>query len=147
VQITEADLEAIVAEELGTGVVHKFTVVSLEVRGGTVSTPTATVMLSDGDGKVDGSGEGNGMIDAAIAAIADATGVSGTLTDFKVSSVTGGGDALGDVVVQLEVDGLQASGRGVATDVVEASARAYLAAVNRIIRMRDRPPRDTVVGP
>jgi len=147
VQITEADLEAIVAEELGTGVVHKFTVVSLEVRGGTVSTPTATVVLSDGDGKVDGSGEGNGMIDAAIAAIADATGVSGTLTDFKVSSVTGGGDALGDVVVQLEVDGLQASGRGVATDVVEASARAYLAAVNRIIRMRDRPPRDTVVGP
>jgi 2-isopropylmalate synthase len=112
-----------------------------------VSTPTATVVLSDGDGKVDGSGEGNGMIDAAIAAIADATGVSGTLTDFKVSSVTGGGDALGDVVVQLEVDGLQASGRGVATDVVEASARAYLAAVNRIIRMRDRPPRDTVVGP
>ncbi len=43
------------------------------------------------------------------------------------------------MVVQLEVDGLQASGRGVATDVVEASARAYLAAVNRIIRMRERP--------
>jgi 2-isopropylmalate synthase len=147
VQITEADLEAIVAEELGTGVVHKFSVVSLVVRGGTESTPTATVVLSDGDGKVDGSGEGNGMIDAAIAAIADATRVSGTLTDFNVSSVTGGGDALGDVVVQLEVDGLQASGRGVATDVVEASARAYLAAVNRIIRMRERPPRDTVVGP
>jgi 2-isopropylmalate synthase len=148
VQITEADLEAIVAEELGTGVVHKFTVVSLDVRGGTVSTPTASVVLSDGDGKVDGSGEGNGMIDAAIAAIADATGVTGTLTDFNVSSVTGGGDALGDVVVQLEVDGLHASGRGVATDVVEASARAYLAAVNRIIRMRERPQvRDTVVGP
>ena len=66
-------------------------------------------MLSDGDGKVDGTGEGNGMIDAAIAAIADATGVSGTLTDFNVSSVTGGGDALGDVVVQLEVDGLKAT--------------------------------------
>jgi 2-isopropylmalate synthase len=148
VQITEADLEAIVAEELGTGIVHRYTIVSLDVRGGTMSTPEATVVLSDGDGKVDGTAQGNGMIDAAIAAIAKATGVAGTLNDFNVSSVTGGRDALGDVVVQLEVDGLKASGRGVATDVVEASARAYLAAVNRIIRMRERPQvRDIVVGP
>ena len=71
VQITEADLEAIVAEELGTGVVHKYTVVSLEVRGGTQSTPEATVVLSDGDGKVEATAEGNGMVDAAIAAIAE----------------------------------------------------------------------------
>ena len=148
VQITEADLEAIVAEELGIGVVQKYSVVSLEVRGGTVSTPEATVVLSDGDTKVDGTAEGNGMVDAAIAAIAVATGVSGTLTDFNVSSVTGGRDALGDVVVQLEVDGLKATGRGVATDVVEASARAYLAAVNRIVRMRENPQaRDVIVGP
>ncbi len=148
VRITEADLEAIVAEELGTGVVHKFSVVSLDVRGGTVSTPEATVVLSDGDGKVDATAEGNGMVDAAIAAIARATGVSGTVLDFNVSSVTGGGDALGDVVIQLEVDGLKATGRGVATDIVEASARAYLAAVNRIIRMRERPQtRDIEVGP
>jgi 2-isopropylmalate synthase len=45
--------------------------------------------------------------------------------------VTGGSDALGDVVVQLEIDGRRVTGRGVATDVVEASARAYLAAINR----------------
>ena len=95
-------------------------------------------MLSDGDGKVEATAEGNGMIDAAIAAIAKATGVSGTVLDFNVSSVTGGGDALGDVVIQLDVDGLKVSGRGVATDVVEASARAYLAAVNRIVRLRER---------
>jgi 2-isopropylmalate synthase len=148
VQITEADLEAIVAEELGTGVVHKYNVVSLDVHGGTVSTPSARVVLTDGDGKVEATAEGNGMIDAAIAAIAEATGVSGTLVDFNVSSVTGGGDALGDVVIQLDVDGLKATGRGVATDVVEASARAYLAAVNRILRLREHPVvRDAVVGP
>ncbi len=148
VQITEADLEAIVAEELGTGVVHRYTVVSLDVRGGTLSTPEATVVLSDGDGKVDGTSEGNGMVDAAIAAIARATGISGTVLDFNVSSVTSGGDALGDVVIQLDVDGLKATGRGVATDIVEASARAYLAAVNRIVRMRERPmTRDVIVGP
>ncbi len=55
-----------------------------------MSTPEATVVLGDGDGKVEGTAEGNGMVDAAIAAIAAATGVSGRLTDFNVSSVTGG---------------------------------------------------------
>jgi len=118
------------------------------VRGGTQCTPSADVVLSDGDTKVDGHGEGNGMIDAAIAAIAAATGVSGTLNEFHVSSVTGGGDALGDVVLQLDAGGVRASGRGVSTDVVEASARAYLAAVNKIVRLRERPiVRERVVGP
>jgi 2-isopropylmalate synthase len=149
VQITEADLEAIVAEELGTGIVHRFTIVSLDVRGGTQQTPSAAVVLTDGDGKVEGSGSGNGMIDAAIEAIAAATGVTGTITDFHVSSVTSGGDALGDVVIQLDADGTRASGRGVATDVVEASARAYLAAVNKVVRLKERPhqERERVVGP
>jgi 2-isopropylmalate synthase len=149
VEITEADLEAIVVEELGIGTVHRFAMVSLELRGGTVATPSAHVVLADGDGKVEADGEGNGMIEAAIQAISHATGVSGTLLDFKVSSVTKGGDALGDVVVQLEVDGLKAAGRGVATDVVEASARAYLSAVNKIVRLRERPDKRAVeeVGP
>src|SRR5437763_7190584 len=66
VQITEADLEAIVAEELGTGVVHRFDIVSLDLNGGTSSTPTARVVLSDGTSKVEALGEGNGMIDAAF---------------------------------------------------------------------------------
>ena len=147
VEITEADLEAIVAEELGAGVVHRYSIVSVDLHGGTRSTPTANVVLTDGDGKVDAEAEGNGMIDAAINAIAKATGVSGTLLDFNVSSVTGGGDALGDVVVQLEADGHKASGRGVATDVVEASARAYLNAVNKIVRLRASKPRERNVGP
>ncbi len=148
VEITESDLEAIVAEELGTGVVHRYTLVSLDVHGGTVHKPSARVVLTDGDGKAEAEAEGNGMVDAAIAAIAQATGVSGTLLDFKVSSVTGGGDALGDVVTLLEADGYKASGRGVATDIVEASARAYLSAVNKIVRLKDRnETRERVVGP
>jgi len=148
VEITEADLEAIVAEELGAGAVHRYSIVSLDLHGGTRSTPTAVVVLTDGDEKVETEAEGNGMIDAAIAAVARATGVSGTLLDFKVSSVTKGGDALGDVVVQLESDGLKASGRGLSTDVVEASARAYLNAVNKIVRLRERGEvRERAVGP
>ncbi len=78
------------------------------------------------------------MIDATCAAIRQATGVDATLVGFNVSSVTGGIDALGDVVVQLESAGLRVSGRGVSTDVVEASARAYTAAVSRLERVRLR---------
>jgi 2-isopropylmalate synthase len=107
------------------------------------------VVLTDGEGKVDADGEGNGMIDAAFVAIAAATGFGGSVLDFKVSSVTRGGDALGDVVVQVESDGFKAAGRGVATDVVEASARAYLAAVNKVVRLQERADRRIVeeVGP
>src|SRR5450432_2650404 len=66
VEITEADLEAIVVEELGSGVVNRYAMASLDVHGGTESTPTAKVVLTDGGKtKVEGSAEGNGMIDAA----------------------------------------------------------------------------------
>src|SRR5262249_15823418 len=164
VQITEADLEAIVAEELGTAFVHRFDLVDLTLSGGMSSTPTAKVVVADGSGKVEAEGSGNGMIDAAVAAIARATGVEGRLTAFQrhprpgggegrlsglqVHGVTGGGDALGDVVVQLEADGFKVSGRGVSTDVVEASARAYLNAVNRILRLRERgDEREIEIGP
>jgi 2-isopropylmalate synthase len=90
------------------------------------------------------------MIDAACQAIRAATGVEGRLTDFNVSSVTGGVDALGDVIIQLEADGVKVSGRGVSTDVVEASARAYLSAVNRVTRVRarnDERARAKEIGP
>ncbi len=137
VQITEADLEAIVAEEIGgVGTQPAFTLEALEVTGGTVGLPRARVVLvRDGD-KLEASCDGDGMIDAACAAIKAASGIEATLTDFNVSSVTGGIDALGDVVVQVDCDGVKVSGRGVSTDVVEASARAFLNATNKIVGVR-----------
>jgi 2-isopropylmalate synthase len=149
VEITEADLEAMVAEELGAGMVHRFAVHELELHGGTAAKPTARVVLTHTDGKVEASGTGDGMIDAAIAAISEATGVNGTLSNFQVSSVTGGSDALGAVTVTVEAEGRKVSGRGVATDVVEASARAYLNAVNKLVRLRERGDevREVEVGP
>ena len=149
VEITEADLEAIVAEELGAGVVHRFAIHELELHGGTASRPAARVVLTQADGKVEATGSGDGMIDAAIAAISEATGVSGALRNFQVSSVTGGSDALGAVTVTVDADGRKVTGRGVATDVVEASARAYLNAVNKVLRLRERGDdvREIEVGP
>ncbi|MGH9186959.1 MAG: 2-isopropylmalate synthase [Acidimicrobiales bacterium] len=149
VEITDADLEAIVAEELGsTGPLRAFELESLELRGGTTDTPAARVVLVREGEKIEASAEGDGMIDAACKAIKEATGVDARLTDFNVSSVTGGVDALGDVIIQVEADGTKVSGRGVSTDVVEASARAFLNAVNKIVRVRARTEvRDVEVGP
>jgi 2-isopropylmalate synthase len=87
---------------------------------------------------VEATAEGDGMIDAAGQAIKIATGIDGTLTDFNVSSVTSGVDALGDVIIQFEHDGTRVSGRGLSTDVVEASARAILNAINKVVRLRER---------
>ncbi|MDA8380020.1 MAG: 2-isopropylmalate synthase [Actinomycetota bacterium] len=148
VEITEADLEAIVAEEIGGVEEAGFTLESLEVAGGTVGVPRAHVVLGRKGAKAEATNEGNGMIDAAFQAIRSATGVEAKLRDFNVSSVTGGADALADVVVQLEAGAVRVSGRGVATDVVEAAARAYLNAVNRVLRAQARAEvRKVEIGP
>jgi 2-isopropylmalate synthase len=105
VQLTDADIEAIVAEEMGTSVEQAFTFGELEVTGGTVGTPRARVLVMRDGEKLEASADGDGMIDAACKAIKAATGVDGRLTDFNVSSVTGGVDALGDVIIQVEADG------------------------------------------
>jgi len=138
VQLTDADLEAIVAEELGTAVEEGFVLDVLDVQGGTVGVPRARVVVSRDGHKSEAVAEGDGMIDATCKAIKQATGIDAKLTDFNVSSVTGGIDALGDVVIQLEADGVRASGRGLSTDVVEAAARAYVAATNRVVRAKAR---------
>ena len=135
IQLTDQDLEAIVAEELGSGEEDTFVLESVVVGGGTHLEPRATVHLRRGEEVVQESALGDGLIDAAMGAIQRAAGVEARLVSFNVSSVTGGSDALGDVVVQLDVEGRRVTGRGVATDVVEASARAYLAAINRALQV------------
>jgi 2-isopropylmalate synthase len=135
IQLTDQDLEAIVAEELGSGDEDTFVLESVVVGGGTHLEPRATVHLRRGEEVVQESALGDGLIDAAMGAIQRAAGVEARLVSFNVSSVTGGSDALGDVIVQLDVDGRRVTGRGVATDVVEASARAYLAAINRSLQV------------
>jgi 2-isopropylmalate synthase len=148
VQITDADLEAIVAEELGSSVAAAFSLETLEVAGGTVGVPRARVVLVRSGEKVEATAEGDGMIDAACQAIRQATGIESKLTDFNVNAVTGGVDALGDVIIQLEAGGVRVSGRGLSTDVVEASARAYLNAVNKVVRIRSRnEARAAEIGP
>jgi 2-isopropylmalate synthase len=138
VQLSDADLEALAIEEVGGSVDHAYEFVSLEVRGGNLSTPSADlVMRVDGE-EVSASCEGDGMVDASCTAIKQATGAEGRMTDYNVTSVTGGVDALADVALTFESnDGVKVSGRGLSTDVVEASARAFIGALNKIARIRE----------
>ena len=146
IRITDTDLEAIVVDEFGA-LEDEYELISIQVAGGTHLAPTATVRLQRGDEQIDESAIGDGMIDAACGAIQRATGSNARLESFTVSSVTGGIDALGDVTIVLAMgDGSpdaplrRATGRGVSTDVVEASARAYLSAVNRLTLLASREP-------
>ena len=137
VELSDADLEALVAEEVGDTVHYAFSLVALDCSGGSGSTPTASVVLDHDGEKLEATAEGSGMVDAACMAIRAATGIAGNLTDYAVTSVTGGVDALADVALRFEVDGVSMPGRGLSTDVVEASARAFLNAINRIVRVRE----------
>jgi 2-isopropylmalate synthase len=139
-ELTDIDLEAIVTDEVSAGADDGFELESLQVSGGTASAPTATVRVrrTADDVSIDESAMGDGMVDAACGAIRRAVGIEASLVTFNVAAVTSGIDALGDVTVQVEVDGRRISGRGVSTDIVEASARAYLSAINKSLRLRHR---------
>jgi 2-isopropylmalate synthase len=86
------------------------------------------------------------MVDAAFGAIMRATSADARLASFNIAAVTEGSEALGDVTVQVEVEGERFTGRGISTDVVEASARAFLNALNRAAR-RGRSSRPTEPTP
>ncbi|AFN03730.1 2-isopropylmalate synthase [Pyrococcus furiosus COM1] len=130
--LTELDIEAIVQEELGKGK-GKYSVEVLHVISGKISTATVRVQ-GDGIDKIESAWSSNGPIDALFAAINRALGIDCKLKEYRVSSVTSGRDALGEVLVRVEYNGEIYVGRGLSTDIIEASAQAYLSALNRIRR-------------
>ncbi len=79
---------------------------------------------------------GDGPVNAVFAAVDKLTGLKGKLVDFRVHSITGGADAVGEVFVQVEFEGVVQGGKGASTDIVEASARAYLNASNKVLFVR-----------
>jgi len=137
IEMTEADLMAIVTDEISTAQ-DNYVLEDLQVRGGTHVHPTAKVRIRSGEQTFEESAEGDGMIDATCGAIQRALGINAKLVSFKVGAATSGTDALGEISVQVDVDGVVYSGRGVSTDVVEGSARAFLNAVNRATNVSTR---------
>ncbi|MDQ3607650.1 MAG: 2-isopropylmalate synthase, partial [Actinomycetota bacterium] len=128
-QVTAMDLEALVADELREDV-PAYALEWFDVEASSRRPPHATVSISTPDGRsVEGSFTGDGPVDAIFRAINAATGVEARLREFRVDAVTGGHDALGEVSVVLELDGRTSAGQAVATDILEAAARAHVRAL------------------
>ena len=128
-QVTAMDLEALVTDELREAV-GTYTLEWFDVEASTRRPPHATVAVRTPEGaELQGSFTGDGPVDAIFRAINVATGVDAQLREFRVDAVTGGQDALGEVSVIVELDGQSASGQGVATDILEAAAIAYVRAL------------------
>ena len=128
--VTAMDLEALVTDQLRDELAG-YVLESYEVRASTARVPHASVVVRLPEGEL-GRGEfsGDGPIDSIFQALNLATGVDAALREFRVGAVTEGQDALGEVSVVIETGGESASGQGVAPDIIEAAARAYLRALS-----------------
>jgi 2-isopropylmalate synthase len=109
----------------------------IHVASGSSTIPTATVRLKRGEEILQDSSPGNGAVDAAMKAIDRILNQRGHLVEYNVQAVTQGKDALGEVTIKTDFgNGRLVTGKGASTDVIEASARAYLNAVNRVINSK-----------
>jgi len=138
--VYDEDIEALVETELESAeAAELWTLESLQFMAGTHAIPTASVTLADSTGeRLTHAATGDGPVDAIYTAIQTMTGVEAAVTDYQLRAVSRGRDAQGEVQVELEHSGKRVRGRGVSTDIIEASARAYLAAVNRIRTLERR---------
>jgi len=136
--VVDEDLEAIVTEGL-LRTEDIFKLQYMHVSAGTTVMPMASVQLEINGRSVKGAGYGNGPIDAVFNAIAQLTGTESELLRFSVSALTGGTDAQGEVTVRLSENGLVALGKGSDSDIITASAKAYINGLNRIEYLKEHP--------
>ncbi|WP_152394820.1 2-isopropylmalate synthase [Paenibacillus guangzhouensis] len=135
-EVSDEDIRAMIEEKLiDTPEVFKLDV--LHVSYGNQFVPSARVTLHTAEEKtLEEEAEGNGSVDAIYNAIDRATGEEVELSDYSIKSVSHGKDAQGEVHVILAQNGITEQGRGVSTDILEASAKAYIDALNRLIEKR-----------
>jgi len=137
-EVFDEDIEALVDEQLEVSG-SLWELVGLQVTSGSNTIPTATVTLRDSTGQtVQDASIGDGPVDAIYSAIQRLTNIQVSLLDYRIRAVTKGKEALGEVQLELEHTGKKIRGRGVSTDILEASALAYLAAINRLRSMSYR---------
>jgi 2-isopropylmalate synthase len=132
-EIYDDDLIAIVTDEASQRE-ETYALDYLHVLSGTALVPSATVRLRKDGQTFEDSAVGDGPVDAALNAIDAITGLKGRLQDYALRAATSGKDAIGEVSVKVDFDGTIVSGKGSSTDVIEASARAYLNALSRLLQ-------------
>jgi 2-isopropylmalate synthase len=148
--VYDSDIAALIENRMGDSP-DRWKIVSFHTSAGTGSVPTATLELQcEKESVLCDAAIGDGPIDAVFRAMERIIDIPARLQEYEVHSVSGGKDALGEVVVEIEVDGRVYSGKGVSTDIIEASARAYLKALNKAdddqrIGKRDKPVKSSGV--
>jgi len=130
-EMYEEDLEVIVSEEIAK-IPERYVLKGLHTESGTHKVPTATVELEIGGRLAKQTGTGDGPVDAAYRTIAAITQTKSRLLTYVVKAITGGTDAQGEVSVRMEEGGRTVTGHGADTDIIVASARAYLNALNKL---------------
>ena len=136
-QIFDEDLAAIVEDEL-PNIPQAYSLDYIQVSSGTRFVPTATIGLKKGDEMIQAAAYGDGPVDAVYKAIDEITGVTVELTDYALNAATKGKDAMGEVLVRIKDDDRVIIGRGASTDIIEASAKAYVNAINKMLHGRQR---------
>lgn len=134
-EVTNADLEALMASQRrSVDVPAIYTLEHIQVACGNHDVPTATVRLTGPDGSsLTDAATGTGPVDAVYQAINRIVQTPNQLTEFRVDAVTEGIDAIGDVTIRVEKEGKAYVGRGSDTDIIVASGKAYMNALNRLL--------------
>ena len=145
-EIFDEDLQALVSESIAKTAVERFKLVSLCANSQTGETPTSEVVLNMDGAEKKAKADGSGPVDAAFKAIEEIINSKATLQLYTVNAITEGTDSQGEVTVRLEKGGRIVNGSGADTDIVIASAKAYICALNMLMddKARQHPQTEGV---
>jgi len=134
-EVFDEDIAAL-ADDLVKEVPRVYVIDTFHVSSGSATIPTAAVRLRKNGELVEDAACGDGPVDAVYKTISRIVGISPTLTDYHIRAITGGRDAQGEVNIEASYEGRTYRGRAASTDIIEASAQAYLDVLNRIVSSR-----------
>ncbi len=137
-EIFDEDLQALMSDEAVTPEQEHFKVISLRVCSETGEIPHARITLSAGGAEKHAEADGDGPVDASFKAVEGIAASRAQLLLFSVNSITGGTDAQGEVTVRLAKDGCVVNGQGADTDIVVASVKAYVNALNKLVSKSEK---------
>lgn len=132
-EIYDDDLQALVSESIQASADQRIRLVSLKAASETGKTPEAEITLAINGEERQARAEGSGPVDAAFKAIETLVGSGCRLRLYSVNNITAGADSQGEVSVRIDKAGRIVNGSGADTDIVVASARAYISALNRLL--------------
>ncbi|ADQ07873.1 2-isopropylmalate synthase [Caldicellulosiruptor hydrothermalis 108] len=130
--VLDKDIEALL-EQKSLNIPETYELVRFQIISGNGLISTASVKIKSGDEELEEAATGDGPVDAIFKAIDRITGLQVELDDYSIKAVTQGKDALGEVTVRIKKDGKAFLGRGLSTDILEASAKAYVNAINKML--------------